>query len=123
YASCCKTPLGNTVSPAIPFVGVLTEAFHIEEQLPDLVFGRPIGAIKGEYAIGKPPRGSKGVGLSLVVRSIAKVLGWRLGGRAWPNPYFDRATGTPLYPVTGLSSEQREDLRSLCGPNPTALRP
>ena len=23
YASCCKTPVGNTVAPAIPFVGIV----------------------------------------------------------------------------------------------------
>src|SRR5215471_8304503 len=28
YASCCKTPLGNTASPAIPFVGILAQAFR-----------------------------------------------------------------------------------------------
>jgi len=28
YASCCHTPLGNTVGPAIPFVGVPTYAFQ-----------------------------------------------------------------------------------------------
>jgi len=27
YASCCKTPLGNTVGPAIPFVGIVAQAF------------------------------------------------------------------------------------------------
>src|SRR5262249_43578638 len=27
YAACCKTPLGNTLSPAIPFVGVIAQAF------------------------------------------------------------------------------------------------
>src|SRR5215469_8689564 len=107
YASCCNTPLGNTVGPAIPFVGVLTETFRSHGQAPDLVFGRPIGAIKGEYAIGGPPPGSKGISLSLMVRSIAKVLGWRLTGRAWPNPYFDQSTRDPIYPVTCLSPEQR----------------
>lgn len=120
YASCCNTPLGNTVGPAIPFVGVLTEAFQSDGQVPDLVFGRPIGAIKGECAIGEPPPGSKGISLSLMVRSIAKVLGWRLTGRAWPNPYFDRSTRNPIYPVTCLSPQQRDALRRLCGPKPTA---
>jgi hypothetical protein len=113
YASCCNTPLGNTGGPAIPFVGVLTEAFQSDRQLPDVVFGKPIGTIKGEYAIGEPPPGSKGVSLSLIVRSIAKVLGWRLSGRAWPNPYFDRSTRKPIYPVTSLSPEQRA-LCALC---------
>lgn len=120
YASCCNTPLGNTVGPAIPFVGVVTEAFQTGRQLPDQLFGRPVGAIKGEYAIGELPPGSKGISLSLMVRSIAKVLGWRLTGRAWPNPYFDQSTRKPIYPVTLLLPAQREALRPLCGPKPAA---
>ena len=27
YARCCNTPVGNTVSPAIPFVGLVTQSF------------------------------------------------------------------------------------------------
>ena len=27
YASCCNTPVGNTLTPAIPFVGVVAQAF------------------------------------------------------------------------------------------------
>jgi hypothetical protein len=118
HARCCNTPLGNTVGPAIPFVGIVIEALQTGGQLPDQVFGRPVGAIKGEYAIGEPPRGSKGINLSLMSRSVAKVLGWQLKGRAWPHPFFDQSTRKPIYPVTTLPPEQREALRSLCGPKP-----
>ena len=45
YTSCCNTPVGNTVSPTIPFVGVIAQAFDSDAQHPDEVFGRPIGAI------------------------------------------------------------------------------
>src|SRR5690349_12747047 len=27
YARCCNTPLGNTMTPAIPFVGIVSQAF------------------------------------------------------------------------------------------------
>jgi len=46
------------------------------------------------------------------------VLGWRLTGRTWPHPFFDRDTGAPSRPVTILSPVERESLRSLCGPRP-----
>src|SRR5262245_61970998 len=39
YAGCCNTPIGNLVSPAIPFVGIVAQAF----QNPDADFGKPIG--------------------------------------------------------------------------------
>ena len=118
YATCCNTPLGNTVSPTIPFVGVLVSSFALGNQTPDQAFGKPIGAIKGEYATAEPPAGSRGIRFPIMLRSIAKVLGWRLTGKTWPHPFFDRVSGKPIYPVTALSHEQREALRALCGPKP-----
>ena len=54
--------------------------------------------------------------LVTVLRAIGKVLGWRLGGKAWPHPFFARDTRAPLYPITVISREEREALRPLCGP-------
>ena len=118
YASCCHTPLGNTVGPAVPFVGLMTEAFGASPLPPDQRLGEPIGAILGQFAIGGPPPRSKGIRLSILLRSILKLIGWRLRGRDWPHPFFDRSSRRPIYPVTVLSAEQREALRPLCGPSP-----
>jgi hypothetical protein len=118
YTSCCNTPMGNTVSPRIPFVGIVAQAFDDAAQRPDDVFGKPIGAILGKYAIGDAPAGSKGIKLSLLVRAIRLVLGWRLRGQTWPHPFFRRDTREPIYPVSVLSVPQREALRRLCGPKP-----
>ena len=120
YASCCNTPLGNTLSPAIPFVGIVARVFDQGTQHPDDVFGKPIGAIMGKYAIGGAPRGSTGIRLSLLVRAFRMVLGWRLSGQTWPHPYFERDTRTPIYPFTVMPRPQREALRQLCGPHPGA---
>ena len=118
YANCCNTPLGNTLTPKIPFVGIIAQAFDNGPQRSDDVFGPPIGAILGKHAIGVPPAGSTGLNLSLMLRAIACVLGWRLRGKAWPHPFFN--TSGPIYPLTVLPHEQREALRALCGPHPTA---
>ena len=120
HTTCCNTPIGNTLSPAVPFVGILAQAFETGPQKADDVFGAPVGAIFGKCAIGQPPAGSTGMNLSLLLRAIGKVLGWRLRGRAWPHPFFKRDTSEPVYPVTVLSSEQRNTLRQFCGPHPTA---
>lgn len=114
YANCCKTPLGNTLSPAIPFVGVVTQAF----ENPDDTFGAPIGAILGKFAIGTPPAGSTKLNPRLLARALRMVIGWRLRGRAWPHPFFDRATRAPSHPLTILSRDEREALRPRCGPRP-----
>jgi len=118
YASCCNTPVGNTLSPAVPFVGLFAQAFDTPN-LDDVV-GAPTGALQGKFATGEPPAGSTGLNLSVLLRAVGRVLGWRLGGRTWPHPFFDRQTRAPLYPETVVSKQRREALRALCGPRPTA---
>ena len=118
HTTCCNTPIGNTLSPAIPFVGILAQAFDTDGQRADQVFGAPVGAIFGKCAIGEPPAGSTGLNLTLMLRAIAKVLGWRLTGRVWPHPFFRPNTGETIFPLTVLSNERREALRQKCGPHP-----
>lgn len=118
HTTCCSTPVGNTLSPAIPFVGILAQAFDTEQQRADQVFGTPAGAIFGKCAIGEPPAGSTGLNLPLMLRAIAKVLGWRFTGRSRPHPFFRPNSREPIYPLTVLSADRREALRRKCGPHP-----
>jgi hypothetical protein len=120
YASCCKTPLGNTLGPAIPFVGIIAQAFEFDAQRPDDAFGKPKGAILGKYAIGDAPEGSTRLNLRLILHALGLILGWRLRGQTWPHPYFSRATRAPSHPLATLSRTEREALRPLCGPHPAA---
>ena len=58
--------------------GLSTTARNVRTRL----FGAPIGAIMGKYAIGEAPAGSTGINLSvLLALRIGKVLGWRLRGQ------------------------------------------
>lgn len=120
YASCCNTPLGNTVTPRVPFVGIVTELL---QQAPsarpcDEVFGAPRGRIYGKFAVGEPPPGSVKPNVRFLAHTIRKGLGWMLRGNGWPNPFFDRSSGNPKYPVKVLSTAERDALRPLCGPRP-----
>jgi hypothetical protein len=116
YANCCRTPVGNCLSPAIPFVGIVAQVFESETQKPDALFGRPIGRIFGKHAKGQAPGASTRISLSLMMRAIPMVLGWRLRGWVWPHPFFDPTTRAPFYPMATLSPQEREGLRALCGP-------
>lgn len=120
YATCCNTPVGNTLTPSVPFVGVLASIFDRASQRAEEVFGAPTGAIQGRFAVGEAPPGSRGIKLSLLMRALGKVLGWRLTGKSWPHPFFRRGSGAPIYPFDVLSRDEREALRPYCGPNPTA---
>lgn len=120
FAACCKTPLGNTVGPALPFVGIVTAGFRSDTQDPDRLFGAPIGAVHGKFAVGEPPDGATGLDLRFMARIAWLLLGWRLSGQGWPNPFFVRETKAPRFPIKTLTPEEREALRPLCGPKPAA---
>ena len=120
YAACCNTPVGNTLTPAVPFVGIAAQVFDGGAPGADTAFGKPVGAILGKYAVGEAPKGSTGFNLPLILRAIGKVLGWRLRGKAYPHPFFKPAGNEPIYPLTVLSADEREALRPFCGPHPTA---
>jgi len=119
YADCCKTPLGNTLSPAVPFIGMPLEVFRGSDACRlDEVFGKVRGRALGKWAIGGPPAGSAGFPFRMIIHAFAKVLGWKLSGKSWPHPYFDQDSRQPRYSVTVLRPSEREALRAKCGPDP-----
>jgi hypothetical protein len=125
YATCCKTPLGNTSStPALPFVGIAHELFRgaPDARRRDEIFGPPRVAAYPQYAIGGVPPGSKGLGVGVILHIARLLLGWKLRGKTWPHPFFDRATKAPSHPTTTLSRAERDALRPLCGPHPARAR-
>jgi hypothetical protein len=116
YASCCRTPLGNTLGPGLPFVGIVAQAFDGEGRRADDLFGKPLAAAWDKYAVGGLPDGSARMGVRPFARALQLVLGWKLRGQTWPHPYFDRETRKPTRPVSALPQAEREALRRLCGP-------
>jgi hypothetical protein len=118
YTQCCHTPMGNTLTPSLPFVGIAAQAFAEDGAAVsvDAYFGRSRGMSFGKFAIGAPPPGSVRPNLGMLAHALRKVLGWKLRGRAWPHPFFERDTSSPRYPVRILTREERAALRPLCGP-------
>ena len=120
YAGCCKTPLGNMASPSIPFVGITHELFgDIDAARRDEIFGTP-WRILGKYAIGGSPSGATRSNVQGITRAARLIIGGKLRGKGWPNPFFDQTTRAPRYPLAILSRTERDALRPLCGPNPTS---
>jgi hypothetical protein len=117
YASCCNTPLANTVGPALPFVGMVAQTFVVEGLGGlDAVVGEPRGRVYGQHAVGTPPAGSTSINVPLIARLVWSMLKWRVRGQGTPNPFFDSQTRKPLFPIVTLSLAERDALRPLCGP-------
>jgi hypothetical protein len=120
YASCCNTPVGNTMGLALPFVGVALQAFVLgapgSATDADSVFGPSRGASFGHHAIGTPPEGTAKFDPRLIGRLLWCLMKWALKGQRAPNPFFDSTTKKPSFQVDVLSMGERDALRPLCGP-------
>ena len=110
YACCCNTPLGNMANMTTPALGIHSAAFREPEQNLDLLFGQPLGGIRGEYAIGDAPPGSSGVPVPLMLRAVPKVLMWKVRGKGSPNPFVSQTSKEILFPVETLAKSDREAL-------------
>lgn len=115
YAPCCNTPVGNTVTPGVPFVGLSSSllrggAEHV---------GPARAAVQAKFATS--PVSSREAGALAQARMFAHVsrllLGWKLGGKGWPNPFFEAVGQAPRREVTTLTLAERDALRAKCGPS------
>ena len=113
YASCCGTPIGNTLgTSAMPFIGVI----HAFIDAPSAA----LGPIRGRGWAKRAKGGRAAVpkdGLPdvvMVARVLGKLLKWRLRGDHKRSPLFDAATGRPLVAPRVLADSEREELRRRC---------
>lgn len=100
YASCCRTPLGNTLADAkADFVGLIGVACAAAS------FGPVTMRVGVDSALGADKPKASGV-----LRGVAKVLGFIVAGRlrgSWrAGPFFDPRTGLPVAPPRVLSAAE-----------------
>jgi hypothetical protein len=111
YASCCNTPIGNTLpTSAVPFVGLI-RAFVTEPAADAL--GPIRTRVMRQFAVGDvaaipPDRVPK---WRMLLRVARLLLWWRLRGDHRRSPFFDAATGAPLAPPRVLTEAERAALR------------
>jgi hypothetical protein len=96
YASCCNTPVANTVSGGVPFVSVIHN-FMRDNGVREKNLGSIQAYIQCRYAK-KPPEfypQYEGVSKGRLFGLLAKAAIARLRGRHRPNPFFDEK-GNPI---------------------------
>jgi hypothetical protein len=113
YCGECKTPIGNTMGPRVPFVGLIHSFMDHEGdgRDRDAVLGKPIGYLQTKSAVGGVPPRPRGASL---LRAIARNV--RLLGKAWmtgagsPSPFFDEKTRAPRIEPRVLTPSERRAL-------------
>lgn len=113
YARCCQTPLGNTVSGRVPFVGLsptlIAEALAARGRQVDQVLGPAVG-VQGRSATPAPAPGAHASApVGLVLRVVKNLGTWWLTGRGQPSPYFE-PSGRPRAEPVVLTPEARARL-------------
>ena len=110
YASCCDTPLGNTLrTRQFPMFGIIEHGLHTADDNVDLetALGPVRLRVSGRYARGGsvPPGAHPGIPKLGMLRTLGIVLKWRLRGDHAKSPLFDATTGQPLATPTVLDAE------------------
>jgi len=95
YAGCCNLPIGFTMSAGVPFVGVIRN-FIENPDSHDKYFGPSLGRLQTKFANGELPinKNERSM-LSIVFKSLSKLLIWKLKGFSKPSAFFD-AKGNPV---------------------------
>lgn len=88
YTSCCNTPVGNTISAKMPFVGIIHT--FIKQPTPAGVLGPIRAYCQTQYAKGKPdyPNHSAKFPIGITARIVRKMLVWKLKGMHTPTVFF-----------------------------------
>jgi hypothetical protein len=115
YATCCRTPIGNTLStPKISFVGLLHSCLAARGAPLDEVFGPVRAWVNTQGAKGDPKPATKGLGRA-IRWFLGTVLPARVNGDYRRTPFFDVSTGVPIVVPQVLSEAELAQLMKAVG--------
>lgn len=113
YCRFCKTPVGNTMGPRLPVVGLIHSIMDHQSSnvTRDALLGRPIGFLQMRSATGVGPPPSPGASLfRSAARSSRLLLTWWVTRAGFPSPFFDEHTRAPRATPRVLSEQERRAL-------------
>jgi hypothetical protein len=106
YASCCRTPVGNTPRNAkLPYVGLVRACLDAPDEILDRELGAARFTANTESARGPVTSTPLGTARALV-KIGGMLLRARFGGSWRDNPFFD-AAGAPVRAPQVLTREER----------------
>ncbi|PRQ05715.1 DUF6151 family protein [Enhygromyxa salina] len=117
YASCCNTPVANTMSnPGVPFTGLSLRLAgpDIDGPTLDQLLGPIRARVNGparQRDPGAPPVKVDKLPLGTILRSIQILAGGWFRNEHTPSPFFDGTSGAPRATPRVLSEDEREQLR------------
>jgi hypothetical protein len=111
YASCCRTPLGNTPRQrTTSYVGLLHDALAVDGASLDDTFGPILVRVQTDSAWNPVQRPSPWTALRSITGVVASILGARITGRYRHTPFFE-ADGKPIRTPLVIEPTERARLR------------
>lgn len=110
HTTCCRTPIGNTVSTRdFSFVGLVHTCLRAGGADLDASFGPVTMWVNVESAVGPTPRAAG------LLRGMTKILGFaakaRITGAHVDTPFFARDTGAPIVTPSVLTERELTEAR------------
>ncbi len=103
YASCCNTPIGNTMAdPKVSFVGMIHSSLDRSRINHD--FGAQMAILNTDTALGEPKPRQRGL-LGVIARFIWIVVTTRISGQYKKSQLFN-AAGSPRVVPTILTPQE-----------------
>ena len=113
FCAKCRTPVGNTVSARLPFVGLIHCFMDLgsDGRERDEALGKPLGYVQTKFAMGSLPARPAGSSLLRVISRSVRLLGkaW-LTGAGSPSAFFDDQTRVPRVTPLVLQPDERRAL-------------
>ena len=99
YAKCCNTPIGNTMAPSFPFIGLISAFIDMEAAQQDPQIGPVKCHCQTQDATASWPSDQKrnGFPVGFTIQMMTTILGWKIRGLGKDNPLFT-AMGDPIAP-------------------------
>lgn len=112
FASCCRTPIGNTANtPTMSFVGLIHSCLGVNTQSLELAFGPVSTVVHTKSALGSPQPIERGL-----PRAMARIAWWmlkaRLSGDYRKTPFFRPDDGLPAVQPVVLNPDETARLRT-----------
>ena len=89
YTECCNTPIGNTLGPSFPFIGIIHNFMNLGDDRNNIL-GPVLAHIGIKDARGTPdyPNAREKVPIGLLFRMLHRMLYWKLKGMGRPSAFF-----------------------------------
>ncbi len=94
YAQCCNTPIGNTMTAGIPFIGLI-HSFVDNASINDAELSENLGYLQTKFASKTVPLDQQASQFGVMSKIVFNLIHWRIKGLHKPSVFF-QDNGQPI---------------------------